>query len=120
MFLRFIRMARIAYAAAKTSKMVAVTINHVEVSTSLPLLQNLHDLAALHAFRGDERNGGKLRAVIIERGGTDVIALFDGRFHAFGQIELCGDGAAFQTARQCCGEVALAPAPAGGLCPTRI
>ena len=36
MFLRFIRMARIAYAAAKTSKMVAVTINHVEVSTSCP------------------------------------------------------------------------------------
>ena len=29
-------MARIAYAAAKTSKMVAVTINHVEVSTSCP------------------------------------------------------------------------------------
>ena len=36
MFLRFIRMARIAYAAAKTSKMVAVTINHVAVSTSCP------------------------------------------------------------------------------------
>lgn len=36
LFLRFIRMARIAYAAAKTSKMVAVTINHVEVSTSCP------------------------------------------------------------------------------------
>ena len=44
MFLRFIRMARIAYAAAKTSKMVAVTINHVEVSTSCPCCKTCTNL----------------------------------------------------------------------------